>query len=405
MLTNRDIIVLALPRWDGKYKSTSLQIARQLAKKNRVLYIDNPFTFVETVRNIRSPQIKRRWRKFLPFSNGLTQIEIEGISLQNLTTPPVLPINALPEGIVYRFLAKINHRILGHRIQKAIKKLEFKNYIYINSFNFYYPDLDTYLKPVLSIYHCVDGMVRRYTLRHGPHLEKRLLKKVDLVISTSKALQTEKAKINPNSYFIPNAADFDLCSKALDERTKTPWEFSGLKKPIIGYFGNIERRIDYQLLKKIFERRTDWTLAMVGPVEMQFLPDWFTNLKNVKLFGAQPYHRLPEFLKGFDVAIIPFKIDEVSHTIYPLKLFEYLGGGKPVVSTLFNPDLLMPLQRVVYLAQDADHFEHLIRKAYNENSEMLVKERINIARQNTWQSRGEAFARLVQKWLNKKEKP
>ncbi len=402
-MKDRDIIVLALPRFDGKYESTSFNISCELARHNHVVFVDNPFTLKDVLLNFRSAQLKKRWRKIFPFSTGLIPCEKGGIPLNILVSPPILPINLLPKGSLYNMLSRFNHWLLARRIKKAIHYLKMKNYIYINSWNFYYPDMVQKLKPALSVYHCVDAMIKPYSLRHGPYLEPRAIKHVDIVVSTSKALQEEKGKHNPNSYFIPNAANFAHSSKALLSETGIPDALNKVKKPVIGYFGNIERRIDYELMKQVLDARPEWTLVLVGPIDRNYFPLWFEKMKNVVVLGPQPYNQLPGFLKGFDVAIIPFKVDHVSRTIYPLKLYEYLGAGKPVVTTPFNPDVINMLESVVYVAGTAEEFETAIEKALADNSQNKIQERLAVARKNTWDARGNAFSALLEEWLNKKE--
>jgi len=399
---NKNIIVLALPRFDGEYESTSFNISLELAKENRVLFVDNPFTMKDVLQNIGSAQFKKRWRKFLPFSKGLLPYEKDGIRLHVLVLPPILPINPLPRGAKYNRMSGFNHRLIARRIKRAARHLKMRDFIYINSWNFLYPDMVGLLKPSLSVYHCVDAMIKPYTLRHGEYLEPRAIRNSDLVVSTSQALKESKAAFNPNSYFIPNAANFAHSVKALAPDTEIPAALSSLKKPIIGYFGNIERRIDYDLLKLVLDQHPEWTLALVGPVDRNYFPDWFEKIPNVAILGPQAYETMPGFLKGFDVAIIPFKVDHVSRTIFPLKLYEYLGAGKPVVTTPFNPDVIDPLALVVSVAATAGEFARAIQKELQENSETKIQQRLAVARDNTWEARGQAFARLLEEWLQKK---
>ncbi|MBN2013136.1 glycosyltransferase [candidate division KSB1 bacterium] len=400
MLKDRDIVVFALPRWDGVYESTSFTISKELARNNRVLYVDNPFTWKDVLTRLKSPQMKRRWRGFLPFSDGLIQYQEGEFALAILVTTPVVPMNFLPAGPIYRYVSGWNHHIVGQRIKQAVKLLQFKNYIYINSWNFHYPDIDQYLMPELYVYHCVDSIIKPYNLRHGPAMEIRLARKSDLIISTARALQEKYAAYNSQSYFVPNAANFELSSQALNSRTTIPNELQHVKKPIIGFFGHIERRIDYELLIPIIQNHPEWTFAFVGPVDRVYFPAALEKMPNVKLTGAQPYAQMPNFLKAFDVAMIPFKVDDVSNTIYPLKLYEYLGAGKPVVVTPFNPDILEQLVDVIYVADTASNFEGAIVTALKENSQLKINARLDVARANTWEARGKEFSDLIERALN-----
>jgi len=402
MLQNQDILIFALPRHDGQYESTSFNIAKELAKHNRVIYIDDPYSIKDVVRNFSRPEIKRRFRFFIPFSLGISPWEQEGIRLNVLTLPPTIPINSLKPGALYNFFLKINTCIVGNRIARAIKKLGLKKVIYINSFEFYYPNLTKYIKPVLNVYHCIDGMIKPYTLRHGPRLERILVQEADAVISTSPELRRLKEQDNPKSYLIPNAANFSHSSQALSPETPVADELKQYPKPIIGYFGNIERRIDYTILEYIAKTHPEWSFVMVGPVEAEYIPPQIFSIPTIFFVGRQPYSRLPEFLKGFDVAIVPFKVDDISRTIYPLKLYEYLGAGKPVVSTFFNPDVLEKKDGIIFLADTPELFADAILQALTSNNDSNVEKRLEIARNNTWECRGEEFSNLVESLLLKK---
>ncbi len=397
-IKDQNIVFFALPRFDAKYTSASFYIARELAKNNRVLFVDNPFTLSDLLKSSNKHQLKKRFR--YQFSFGKNYFDWQGnTNLKILITPPILPINFLPKGGVYNLLSRINHRWVGKRIRKALKQLGWQQYLYVNSFNFYFPDLDRYLNPILSVYHCVDQLIKPYSKRHGVYLEKRLMEKVDLIITTSQALQEEKKKFNTNCYLVPNAADFEHSSKALDPNLEIPDTLEKLKKPLIGYLGAIERRMDFDLLVQVIRKHPEWTFVLAGPADAQYVPSEIHDFDHVVFTGAVPYAQVPAYLKAFDVALIPFKIDEVSRTIFPLKLYEYLGAGKPVVALNFNPDVLEPLKDIIYLADNVQSFEQGIVQALNENSEELLEKRLEIARQNTWESRGKAFAQILARAL------
>jgi teichuronic acid biosynthesis glycosyltransferase TuaH len=114
-----------------------------------------------------------------------------------------------------------------------------------------------------------------------------------------------------------------------------------------------------------------------------------------------PYEQMPAVLKGFDVAIIPFKKDEVSNHIFPLKLFEYLGSGKPVVSTNFNSDLADFTNGTVSFCETAEEFSAALDKALLDNTELRQK-RLEVAADNTWEHRVIEIENLLETNLNKK---
>jgi glycosyltransferase involved in cell wall biosynthesis len=292
----------------------------------------------------------------------------------------------LPEGKLYRLALKINEWIVGSRIKKVVKNLNINNYIYINSYNFTLPSLHKLLNPTLSVYHCVDPIIEAYQTKHGLISEDILVKNVDLIICTSKELRNKKALLNKNSFFIPNAANIAHSLKTLNPGLKEAAILAGIKKPVIGYFGAIERRIDYDLLRELFTANSDKSFVFIGPIDRYYIKEEEYNAPNLFLKGPVPYEEMPAVLKGFDVAIIPFKKDKVSSDIFPLKLFEYLGSGRPVVSTDFNPDLKDFTFDTVPYCKNAAEFSEAIEAALNDNA-ILQKKRLEVAADNTWEHR------------------
>ncbi|MDW7690493.1 glycosyltransferase [Flammeovirgaceae bacterium SG7u.111] len=399
MLNNQNIIFFALPKFHGTYTSTSASIAKELAKSNRVLWVENPFTWKDIFSNKVAflALLHQLGLAIRADKDNKKQISKSNKGIYFITPLPVLPINFLPHGWLYNQLSKLNHRIVLYSIKKSIRKMGFEKYIYINSYNFYYPNLSDLLNPFYKVYHCVDGMMRSYSLKHGKYLENILLSKVDLVITTSPQLKREKSVYHSNTYCIPNAADFQHCSKATQETTLVPPNVKQYGKNLIGYVGNIERRIDFPLLKKVMTNNPNWDLLMIGPTMSNYIPRWIYDVPNIHFVGKIPYAQLPNYLKALKVTLIPYKIDAISKTIFPLKLYEYLGAGKPVVATNFNTEILNPISDLVYVTDNSSAFERAINHALENDSKAIQTRRLALAEQNTWQERGKEFLSLLEK--------
>jgi teichuronic acid biosynthesis glycosyltransferase TuaH len=398
-LQDQNIIIFSQMQFDNALESTNYTLAKQLAKDNRVFYVDRPYTWLDYLKFRNTPGFKTRKPHFFSPSNSV--IATDNPNLNIIITPPVPSINALPEGKLYRWALKLNEKIVGRRLQKVIKDLDVKDYIYINSYNVAFPTLHRMLNPVLTVYHCVDPLIEPYQIRHGLINEEILVKGVDMVISTSRELTNKKGLLNKRSFFSPNAANISHSQKALDPQLKVADILSGIKRPIIGYFGNIERRIDYDLVKKLISKNPDKSFVFIGPVDRYYASEDDYKFPNVHFKGPVPYEMMPAVLKGFDVAIIPFKKDEVSNNIFPLKLFEYLGSGKPVVSTDFNPDLKEFTGDTVFYCKNSEEFSGALNAALKDTEAQKLK-RLEVAADNTWEHRAMEIKDLLKTNLDSK---
>jgi teichuronic acid biosynthesis glycosyltransferase TuaH len=392
-LNGHNIIVFALPRVNSEIESTNYTTARLLARNNTVYYVENPYTLKDYFKFRKSSDYSSRKEFLSLFSTKVAKTDTNNLFL--IFPPVIFSINFLPEGKFFRFLLGINEFLISFKLKRIFRELKIKNYIYINSFNFHYPTLARFLEPDFTVYHCLDPLVFFFNRKHGDRSEEILSKDSDAVICSSKALYEEKRVFNPNTYFVPNAADLSHSSKVLDPELKVNERLNGLKSPVIGYFGAIERRMDYAMLKTVIESNLDKTFVFVGPVTEEFVPEGFRKLPNIKFTGPVPYHEMPSVVKGFDVALIPFKKDEVSNTIFPLKLFEYLGAGKSVVCTDFNMDLAEFTEGTVEFCSDAKSFSEAIGNAIKLDSPERKEDRLKVASQNTWERRVDEIAAII----------
>ncbi|AMR32674.1 glycosyl transferase family 1 [Mucilaginibacter sp. PAMC 26640] len=402
-LTGKHIVVFSQMQFDGRLESTIYTMARLLAKDNYVYFVDRPFTWKDYFKYKDTKAYQLRKAHFFNSADSFIQSDLPNFKI--IISPPVPSINAIPEGKAYRMAVKFNEWMVASRLKKVFKQLGVKNYIYINSYNFSYPQLHQILepKPAIAVYHCVDPIIEEYQLKHGVNNEQILAKSVDMIICTSRELQRKKALLNKHSYFVPNAANLTHSQKALDHSLSLAEILSGIKKPVIGYFGAVERRIDYTLIKQVIGDNPDKSFVFVGPVDEDYIKEGQFAAANLHLPGPVAYEQMPAVLKGFDVCIIPFKKDEVSANIFPLKLFEYLGAGKPVVSTNFNDDLHNFTAGLVPYCRTADEFSAALNIALADaKAPEKVQQRINIAADNTWEHRISDIKELLVKGLKEK---
>jgi len=391
---SKPLVILALPKHDDAFTSTPYQLAKELAKDRDVWYVSHPYTWIDFLTNIRKNKSWKRFWASWPFS--LRQETTEQERLRILYLPLTLPINAFPPGMLYKVLSSLNHYWVASTLRRLIRQELFNDYVFVNSHDFYLGRIHHWLpRPSLYIYHCIDPIIKAYSARHGHYLEKKAASEADIVVATSPFLKKKMQQYHAQSYTVPNAANFELSHRATLPETEPHAAILKIAGPRVGYIGNIERRINYDWLTDIFTRRTDWQLVMVGPRNDQYIPDKFKQLSNVHFVSSVPHTQLPNVLKAFDVALIPFAKDEVSAQIYPLKLFEYMGSGKPVVTTDFNREVTAPFQDDIFVGTTIEELEIAIENALSETGEEGAQRRISIASQNDWAARGQQLSEII----------
>jgi teichuronic acid biosynthesis glycosyltransferase TuaH len=400
-LKDKAILIFSNMRYNSPIEATSMFLARALAQDYKVYYIEYPLTVIDYMRAKNSHEFLAMKKNFKHADDAV--IDTNMPNLKKLILPILASINFLPEGKIFRTLLKINEWIIAKRIKAVLKKEAITDFVFINSFNFYYPGVGALLKPALTVYQSVDPIITPYDLKHGFVSEHQLVKEGDSVICTSKALHLEKSKINSHSYLVPNAADLSHSSKALNPKLPIHPKLNDIPKPVIGYFGSIERRMDYDLLHEVINANPDKSFVFAGPVYNDHLPGWFNDMPNIYLTGQIPYAEMPQMIKGFDIAMIPFKKDEVSATIFPLKLFEYLGAGKPVVITDFNPDLKDYTEDAVSFCADATSFTNALNTILATDSDEQKAERLTVANKNTWDASAKLMVEILEKELELKK--
>jgi GT2 family glycosyltransferase len=218
--------------------------------------------------------------------------------------------------------------------------------------------------------------------------EAALLRTSDVVVTTSRALHEECSAFNPQCVLIPNATAFDHFAVFVGA---IPRWLQALQKPVIGYYGAIADWFDTALVGQMARMRPQWSFVLVGNTATADLRP-LDGMPNVHLTGEQPYKRLPAYLHSFDVCLIPFRRLPLTEATNPVKFYEYLSAGKPVVSVPL-PEL-EPFEGVglVYLADEAAAFIAQVERAIAENSVDRVLARMEFAKRETWAERYRVLA-------------
>ena len=402
--SENNIIIISFSRRDLEYSSTSLCLAEEFSIDNNVYFINHPITISEFVFNfLKSKKLRRLSIQFLFGRN--TYKKIQDSNQISIIPPLTIPVNKIPPSALYVFLQRINSVIIRYSIKQIIRKFQLEKYIFLNIHDPYY--LSYFHKsfaPLLTVYYSVDDMSQEsFTATHGVLLEEIASEKSDLVLTTSFKLHEKLSRFNPNVQILNNAVNPELFNLSTINNQQIPNDIKVLKKPIIGYVGNLDdTRVDFSLLKLIAEKFKDLTLLLIGPINStKYRENGLDRMKNVVSLGSKNINELTAYLRQIDVAIIPFNLNQLTASIYPLKINEYLAVGKKVISTNFSKDINL-FDDVISIAISSKDFlektESALSKACTPDQ---IKKRHEVAMGNTWKSRVNQFWTYVEDSINK----
>src|SRR5690606_22223352 len=206
-----------------------------------------------------------------------------------------------------------------------------------------YNPMTTQLFPMAAfekiVYHCVDeiGAQRGMPRAEIDAAEQELLARADYCFVTAEALLEDRRDRCGSIHYFPNVADFDHFAAARDAETRVPEDLAVLGRPVVGFIGAItEQKMDFAHVRALALAHPEYAIALIGKVgegDPWASAEPLRGLPNVHLLGPQPYASLPSYLKGFDVAILPSAANDYTRGMFPMKFFEYLAAGRPVVST------------------------------------------------------------------------
>ncbi|MEJ8553407.1 glycosyltransferase [Tepidibacter sp. Z1-5] len=221
---------------------------------------------------------------------------------------------------------------------------------------------------------------------------EKLFNMSDQIIATSQYLYDKAKQKNSKVTIVRNGTEYKHFNEALDSS-----EIKNNKRPIIGYYGAIAEWFDIAKVKYIAQHRPEWDIILIGDSTYADVEE-LKNLENVKLLGEKKYQELPNYLKDFDVCIIPFKTDiDLIKATNPVKFYEYLSAGKKVVSTEI-PELEEFKDRLVYLTNDNEKFLQYTEKCLYDKDELLsLEDKLEFAKNQDWKERSKKIEQIVKK--------
>jgi teichuronic acid biosynthesis glycosyltransferase TuaH len=394
IIHNRDIIMFGLQPWDTTIGSNFKNMAAEISKHNRVLYVNRPLDRITAWKSSNTSTIKTRKASIQKGVGALEEIQTN-LWVQNPSTM-LESINWMPQGIFYNYLNKRNNKKLANQINWAITQLKFKNSILIidnDFFNGLY--LKEYLEVDCMVYYIRDYLLSQpYFVKHGTSSEPAIIAKADFVATNSIYLAEYAKKYNPNAYYIGQGCDVD---DFLIKPKDFPGDIINIKKPVIGYCGAlISTRLDIDLLITIAEQKPQWNIVLIGPEDIDFKKSKLHSLSNVYFLGSKPSSELPAYIHYFDICINPQAINQMTIGNYPRKVDEYLAAGKPVVATA--TETMQEFAACTYLCNNAQGYINAIENILaHPVDETEVAERVRVAKSHTWQASIEGLYNAINK--------
>lgn len=377
----RDIVIIGQQPWDTEIGSNCKDIALEMSKKHRVLYVNSPLDRATLLRSRDDEKVQTRIDVLKGRKNGLIRIND---NLWNLYPDCMVEsINWININYIFDSINRTNNKKFAASVQRALNEIKFNDHILFNDseiFKGFY--LNELLNPALSIYYSRDYMLAvDYWKKNGERLEPLLISKNDICMANSPYLTDYCKKYNPNSFYIGQGCDLEMFEEVRD----TPADLQGLRHPLIGYVGALQSiRLDMELIAGIASARPDWTIVLVGPEDEAFENSALHQMTNIIFTGPKPLTELPAYIQAFTVCINPQLVNEVTIGNYPRKIDEYLAVGKPVVAT--KTRAMDIFKDHVYLANNIQEYVEHIKSALDKDDTMISNSRREFAKLHTWEN-------------------
>lgn len=374
------LIVCVASCWD--YDPTSKHhLMRILSKHNEILWVN--------YHGSRRPEVTRTdlidtWGALRRVVKGLERVS----DTMTQFTPLVIPGAANP------CLALAHRRMLLAQIRRAVRAVRRSSEQPIQVWSFA-PDVP-YLIGALGeecfVYYCVDDyrQFAGFDAHRIAEAENDLVDRADIVVTTSAALLASKRTIRPDAVLVRHGVDFDHFASAWRRPPDPPADLASVPRPIFGFFGLVHHWIDCKLLAEVARLRPDYSFVFIGDCKVNVSE--LAALDNVYFPGRRPYAQLPAYCAAFDAAMLPFTTDAMTRSINPVKMYEYIAAGLPVVSTPLPEAAHLP--QAVTIADTPQRFAEACDRALTDDC-TKGEELSRIVAHETWAVKVEYLSDLI----------
>jgi glycosyltransferase involved in cell wall biosynthesis len=381
MITGQTFLILSTQDWNA-LPTRKHRWARNWARQgNRVIYVEQQMHWAGWLAALRS-EFTRPWK----WMGGPRLIEP---GLWVFTLPLVIPFFQMN-----RLINAFNNLWLAPVLRWALRRAGLSRPI-LWTYTPHSAGLFGRLGESLVIYECVDEFSAARGLVHGPTiaaLEREVLRRADLVIVTAPGLHESKRALARRIEIVPNGVDVEHFGEASQPGAQPAPAVAALPRPVVGYIGAIQYWVDFDLISHAARAHPDWSFALVGNVEPLARVDKVRGLANVHFLGRQPYADMPRFVAGFDACINPYILDGVAENVDPLKLYDYLASGKPIVSV--DIPAARRFAGLMALTHSAEEFTAALESALHEPGDAAA--RLQAAAGHSWEARFERVQSLVE---------
>ena len=381
-----DITLLSTADWDNPFWTNKQHVAVELARRgHRVLYVDSL--------GLRRPSasardLGRMLRRLLRALRGPRQVRPR----LWVWSPLVIPLQH------HAPIRVLNRLLLACGLRLCLGWLRLRRDLLWT-----YNPMTTDLFPTRGfrriVYHCVDEIQAQPGMPAADigRAEADLLRCAHHCFVTAEHLLDTRRLLNPHISYLPNVADFVHFSQARQAATVVPADLERLPRPRIGFIGAISAyKLDLALLREVARSHPEWSIVLIGQVgegdpwtDIADLRD----LPNLHFLGPRAYASLPAYLKGFDTAILPSAINAYTRGMFPMKFFEYLAAGCPVVSTALPA--LQGHRDIACIAQSPAEFIRAVEQSLQGNTAPLAA-RLKVAAEHTYEQRTTRMLQLLE---------
>lgn len=381
--------------WGGLMRNRH-NLMQLFARENRVLFVE------------RRPHLK-------PTLAGFRRGEL---SLAEVARPTVRRVAENLHVFRYPVWAPVSGRWPLRPLTRTIQSAHFQSALRRLGLDrpivwFYHPEwldlVDAIPSARLRLYHVVDEYTSYQRLteadrRRIAERERRLIERMDAVFVVSPALRQAKQALHHHTYLVPNGVNYPAFAAALEDPSLPP-DLSAIPRPRIGYSGLISDKLELETLRALAQAHPDWSLVFLGAanvISQRAVWEALLRESNVHYLGQAAWERVPHYLKGLDVGLMPYTQDRHSETISPLKMYDYLAAGLPIAA--IDIPAVREMAAQVQIARDADELEQAVRQALADQSPERRRARQAEAARNSWEARAEELSGIIQQLLET-EKP